>query len=134
MRIGINGSGHLARPDLDTIVDDVVGSEQLGFTSYWLAQTGLADAFGVLGIAGRTTSRIELGTAVVPTWTRHPQVMAAGALTAQAASGGRLVLGVGVSHQPAVEDRYGMTWERPIRHMSEYLSILESLLQTGTAS
>ena len=46
----------------------------------------------MLGIAGRTTSTIELGTAVVPTWTRHPEVMAAGALTAQAASGGRLVL------------------------------------------
>ncbi len=133
MRIGINGSGHLAHPDLDTIVGDVVGSEQLGFSSYWLAQTGLADAFGVLGIAGRETSRIELGTAVVPTWTRHPQVMAAGALTAQAASKGRIVLGIGLAHQPAVEDRFGMTWERPVKHMSEYLSILESLLTTGAA-
>ncbi|MGI9645684.1 MAG: TIGR03564 family F420-dependent LLM class oxidoreductase [Ilumatobacteraceae bacterium] len=133
MKIAINGSGHLAHPDLDRIVDDVVTSEQLGFTGYWLAQTGLADALGVLGIAGRETSRIELGTAVVPTWTRHPQVMAAGALTAQAASKGRVVLGIGLAHQPAVEDGYGMTWERPIKHMSEYLSILESLLATGSA-
>ncbi len=134
MKIGINGSGHLAHPDLDAIVDDIERTERNDLDAYWLAQTGLADALTILSIAGRTTQRIELGTAVVPTWTRHPQVMAAGALTAQAATNGRLVLGIGLSHQPAVEDRYGMTWERPIRHMSEYLSILESLLQTGSAS
>ena len=134
MKIGINGSGQLAHPNLDAIVDDVVRSEESGFASYWLAQTGLADSLAVLGIAGRSTSSIELGTAVVPTWTRHPQVMAAGALTAQAASDGRIVLGIGLSHQPAVEGHYGMTWERPIKHMSEYLSILESLLSTGSAS
>ena len=88
MRIGINGSGMLAQPSVDGIIGDVVASEEAGFSSYWLAQTGLADALQLLGLAGRVTSAVELGTAVVPTWTRHPEVMAAGALTAQAASGG----------------------------------------------
>jgi F420-dependent oxidoreductase-like protein len=134
MRIGINGSGRLVSPDIDEIVADVEASERDGFTSYWLAQTALADSLAMLAIAGRTTSEIELGTAVVPTWTRHPEVMAAGALTAQAASGGRLVLGIGLAHQVSVEDRWGMTWERPVKHMSEYLSILDSLLNTGAAS
>jgi F420-dependent oxidoreductase-like protein len=134
MRIGINGSGRLAKPDLDEIVADVEASERDGFTSYWLAQTALADSLAMLAIAGRTTSEIELGTAVVPTWTRHPEVMAAGALTAQAASGGRLVLGIGLAHQVSVEDRWGMIWERPVKHMSEYLAILGSLLETGAAS
>ncbi|MDX2381825.1 MAG: TIGR03564 family F420-dependent LLM class oxidoreductase [Acidimicrobiia bacterium] len=134
MRIGINGSGRLAQPNIDEIVGDVESSERDGFTSYWLAQTALADSLALLAIAGRTTSEIELGTAVVPTWTRHPEVMAAGALTAQAASAGRVVLGIGLAHQPSVEDRWGMTWERPVRHMSEYLSILDSLLNTGAAS
>ena len=134
MRIGINGSGQLARPDLDAIVADVEAMEEAGFSSYWLAQTSLADSLQVLGIAGRSTSTIELGTAVVPTWTRHPEVMAAGALTAQAASGGRITLGIGLAHQVSVEDRWGMTWERPVKHMSEYLSILDSLLSDGTAS
>ena len=133
MRIGINGSGLLARPDLDVIVADVRSSEAAGFSSYWLAQTGLVDALQVLGLAGRVTSSIRLGTAVVPTWTRHPEVTAAGALTAQAAAGGRIVLGIGVAHQPSVEDRWGMTWERPVKHLSEYLSILDSLLSTGAA-
>ena len=134
MRIGINGSGQLARPDLEAIVADVEASESAGFASYWLAQTSLADSLQLLGIAGRSTSRIGLGTAVVPTWTRHPEVMAAGALTAQAASGGRLVLGVGLAHQTSVEDRWGMSWERPVKHMSEYLAILDSLLNTGSAT
>jgi 5,10-methylenetetrahydromethanopterin reductase len=89
MKIGINGSGQLAHPNLDAIVTDVEQSEVAGFASYWLAQTALADSLAMLAIAGRTTSTIELGTAVVPTWTRHPEVMAAGALTAQAASNGR---------------------------------------------
>lgn len=134
MKIGINGSGQLAQPNLETIVADVEQSERDGFSSYWLAQTALADSLAMLGIAGRTTTDIELGTAVVPTWTRHPEVMAAGALTAHAASRGRLVLGVGLAHQPSVEGRWGMTWERPVKHMSEYLAILDSLLNTGAAS
>ena len=134
MKIGINGSGQLAHPNLDAIVTDIGQSEVAGFASYWLAQTALADSLAVLAIAGRATSNIELGTAVVPTWTRHPEVMAAGALTAQAASNGRLVLGIGLAHQPSVEGRWGMKWERPVKHMSEYLAILDSLLETGTAS
>jgi 5,10-methylenetetrahydromethanopterin reductase len=134
MKIGINGSSQLAHPNLDAIVADVEKSESDGYASYWLAQTALADSLAMLAIAGRTTSTIELGTAVVPTWTRHPEVMAAGALTAQAASGGRLVLGIGLAHQPTVEGRWGLKWERPVKHMSEYLAILDALLETGTAS
>ncbi len=134
MKIGINASGLLAAPDLDAMVADAVACEQAGFTSWWLAQTGLVDAMTALAVAGRETNEIELGTAVVPTWTRHPETLAAGAMTAQAAAPGRIVVGVGLSHQPAVEGQWGMTWERPVKHMSEYLAILDSLLETGTAS
>ena len=63
-----------------------------------------------------------------------PEITAAGALTVQAASGGRIVAGIGLAHQPSVEDRWGMTWERPIRHMSEYLAILDDLLDSGASS
>ncbi len=134
MKIGINGSSQLAQPNLDAIVADAQRCESAGFASYWLAQTALADSLAMLGIAGRETSEIELGTAVMPTWTRHPSVMAGDALTAQAATKGRLVLGLGLAHQPLVEGRWGMKWERPIKHMSEYLAILDSLLATGEAS
>ncbi len=132
MRIGINGSSLLVNPDLGTITTDIVSAEAEGFSSYWLAQTGMADALGVLGSAGPATNVIELGTAVVPTWTRHPMALAAAALTAQAQTHGRLVLGVGLSHQPAVEDRWHMTWEKPIRHILDYLEVLGGLLRGET--
>lgn len=133
MRVGINGSDKLVSSDLGAISADVVQAEADGFASYWLAQTSLLDAISALALAGSDTSRITLGTAVVPTWTRHPQATAAAALTAQAALDGRFVLGLGLSHQPAVEGHLHMTWEKPIRHMLDYLDVLQPLLAGGMA-
>lgn len=134
MRIGINGSDKLVRPDLDQIIADVEASETEGFSSYWLAQTALIDATAVLGLAGARTSTIDLGTAVVPTWERHPRALAAQALTAQAASGGRFTLGIGLSHRPVVEGMLRMEWKRPVRHMLDYLDVLQPLLTDGKVS
>lgn len=134
MKIGINGSGLLARPALGTLVDDIKKAESAGINSYWLAQTGLVDALTVFSVAGSETSSIELGTAVIPTWPRHPQALAAQALTTQAATGGRTILGIGLAHKPSVEDRWRMKWEKPIRHMLDYLGVLEELLATGKSS
>lgn len=134
MRIGINGSSLLTNPDIGRITADVATAETEGFSSYWLAQTGLVDALGVLAAAGPDTSSIEVGTAVVPTWTQHPMALAANALTTQQLVGGRLVLGIGLSHKPAVEDRLHMKWETPIRHMLDYLEILCPLLTEGMVS
>ena len=133
MRVGINGSDKLLTSELGAITADVQQAEANGFTSYWLAQTTLLDAISALALAGSGTSTITLGTAVVPTWTRHPQASAAAALTAQAALGGRFVLGLGLSHQPAVEGHLHMRWEKPIRHMLDYLDVLEPLLAGGMA-
>lgn len=132
MKIGINGSGLLARPELGALVADIEKAEAAGIGSYWLAQTGLVDALTVFTAAGPATSSIELGTAVIPTWPRHPQALAAQALTTQAATGGRTILGIGLAHKPSVEDRWRMTWEKPIRHMLDYLEVLEELLATGS--
>lgn len=134
MQIGINGSNNLARPDINVIVDDMVASEEAGFSTYWIAQVGHVDALTALALGGARTSKIELGTAVVPTWTRHPQIMASQALTAQAATDGRIILGIGLAHQPSVEDRWKLKWERPIRHMLDYLNIVEELMRTGKSS
>lgn len=128
MRIGINGSDKLAQPDLGVIAADVEQAEADGFTSYWLAQTGLLDAASALAFAGRGTDRITLGTAVVPTWNQHPLTIAGAALTAQAALGGRFVLGLGLSHEPAVVHMLHQRWEKPIRHMLDYLDVLQPLL------
>ena len=133
MRVGINGSDKLLAPDLRVIATDIEQAEADGFTAYWLAQTTLLDAISGLAIAASGTNTITVGTAVVPTWTRHPQVAAAGALTAQAATGGRFVLGLGLLHKPVVENYLHMTWERPIRHMLDYLDVLQPLLTDGAA-
>ena len=76
-----------------------------GFDSYWLPQHFGADMLTVIAMAGMQTHRIELGTAVVPTYPRHPVALAQQALTAQVAVGGRLTLGIGVSYRSTVEER-----------------------------
>lgn len=134
MRIGINGSDKLVRPDLEQIIVDVQATETEGFSSYWLAQTALVDATALLGLAGARSSSIELGTAVVPTWERHPHALAAQALTAQAACDGRFTLGIGLSHRPVVEGALRIEWDRPLRHMIEYLDVLQPLLTDGKVS
>jgi F420-dependent oxidoreductase-like protein len=104
-----------------------------GFSSAWLPQSSGFDALTVLAVAGASgrVPRIELGTSVVPTYPRHPVALAAQALTADAATGGRLVLGLGLSHKMAVEGSYGLSYERPARHMREYLAALLPLLESG---
>jgi F420-dependent oxidoreductase-like protein len=109
-----------------------VEAEADGFDSLWTAQVAGVDALTMLALAGDRTQSIELGTAVVPTYPRHPMALAQQALTTQAASGGRLLLGIGLSHKPNVEGRWGLSFHAPARHMEEYLTILNSLMQTGS--
>ncbi len=137
MRIGLfPGSVPAQLKTIEAVIEQVVKTESDGFDSYWtphLSSRGF-DALTTLALAGRHTSRIELGTAVVPTYPRHPTAMAQQALTAQAASNGRLALGIGPSHQPIVEDSWGLSYERPARHTREYLSVLNQLVLGGSAS
>ena len=117
--------------DVHGQVQTVVEAEQDGFDGIWFGQIFGPDALAVIAMAGQKTSRIELGTSVVPTYPRHPVLMAQQALTAQAATGGRFSLGIGLSHKPVVEGMWGMSYERPAVHMREYLSVLRPLLQEG---
>lgn len=125
MQIGLFGLGGT----LDEIVEGAVAGEAAGFTSYAVANIFGHDAIGALTLAGARTSRIELLTAVVPTYPRHPAAIAQQALTASAASGGRFTLGVGLSHRVVIEGMYGMSFDRPARPMREYLSVLVPLLR-----
>ena len=127
MRVGINGSDKLLAPDLGAISADIVQTEADGFDSYWMAQTTLLDAISGLAIAASGSRTITVGTAVVPTWTRHPQAMAAAALTAQAATGGRFVLGIGLLHKPVVEDYFHMT-RRPLLPIPTCVSFVSALI------
>lgn len=87
------------------------------------------DALTLLALVGQQVPDIELATAVVPIYPRHPLALAAQALTVQAATGGRLVLGIGLSHKLVVEGVFGYPFDQPVRHMSEYLEVLLPLLR-----
>lgn len=111
------------------LVARAAAAERAGFASCWLPQVDTVDALTVLALAGQATRSIELGTAVVPTYPRHPTVLAAQALTAQDASGNRLALGVGLSHRFIIEGSLGLDYSRPIPHTRDYLTILAGLLR-----
>jgi 5,10-methylenetetrahydromethanopterin reductase len=127
MRIGVFFPSVEHGP-LDEMVQRLDGVAEQGFSSAWLPQSSSFDALSALGVLGREVDRIELGTSVVPTYPRHPVTLAAQALTVNAAIGGRLALGIGLSHKMAIEGRYGMSYERPAHHMAEYLEILLPLI------
>ncbi len=125
MRIGINGSSLLALGSpTSAIVDHAVAAEADGFSSYWVAQLAVPDALTVLAVVGGATASIELGTAVIPTWTRHPLMLGAQALTTNEICGGRLALGIGLAHKSSVEVSLKIPFATPARHMDEYLSVL----------
>jgi len=130
MRIGIM-AGATQGPEaaLEGLLDKAARAEAMGFAALWMANIFGLDAITTLAIAGRTTQRIELGTAVVPTYPRHPVAMAQQALTTQVACGGRFALGIGLSHRIVIEDMFGFSFEKPARHMREYLEALGPLLR-----
>src|SRR5216684_8055432 len=100
-----------------------------GFASAWMSNLFGLDALTALAVAGSRVPGIELGTAVVPTYPRHPAVLAQQALTTALAVGqDRLTLGIGLSHKLVIEDMYGHSFDKPARHMREYLSVLLPLL------
>ena len=133
MKIGIFG-GDTAGRTIDDVVADARSAEADGFASYALPQIFALDAMGVLAVVGREVPRISLATGVVPTYSRHPLTMAQQALTVQDASGGRFVLGIGLSHQLVIEGMFGLSFDKPVRHMREYLSVLMALIHDGKAS
>jgi F420-dependent oxidoreductase-like protein len=114
---------------LPAAVDAVVDAERRGFARAWFGQRLGWDPLTAIAAVGDRAPRIALGTAVVVTWSRHPLTLAAEALTAQAAVQGRLTLGIGPSHQPIVEGRFGHSWHRPGLHVEEQLDVLVPALR-----
>ena len=128
MRIGLV-SNQVGSGSLDDVVAEAKAAADDGFHTFWSSQIFGFDALTALAIVGREVPGIELGTAVVPTYPRHPMMLAQQALTVQAATGGRLALGIGLSHQIVVESMWGISFEKPVRHMREYLSVLMPMLE-----
>jgi len=130
MRIGLGVRAQLGGKGIDAVVDEMVRAEEAGFATAWLANIFSGDALTLIAVAGSRTRRIELGTAVVPTHSRHPFYMAQQALTTQAAVGGRLALGLGPSHRVVIENMLGLSFARPARHVEEYVRVVRSLVET----
>jgi len=134
MRIGILAADTHGEQALAKLADQLRRAADDGFASVWMSNIFGLDALTALAVAGSQVPGIELGTAVVPTYPRHPAVLAQQALTAALAVGpGRLSLGIGLSHKIVIEDMYGYSFDKPARHMREYLSVLLPLLD-GTAA
>src|SRR3984957_14390197 len=129
MRIGILAADAAGDQAIGELTDQLRRTADDGFASFWMSNIFGLDALTSLAVAGSQVPDIELGTAVVPTYPRHPAVLAQQALTTALAVGpGRLALGIGLSHQIVIEDMYGYSFDKPARHMREYLSVLLPLL------
>ncbi len=133
MRIGIFAGDVTGPKPLPRLIDEAVAAEAEGFASFWLPWISAHDPMIALAIAGQQTSRIELGTAVMRTYPRHPADMAPAAVTVAAATGGRFTLGIGPSHKPVIENTFGYSFAHPLRHTEEYLTVLTTLLAGKTA-
>jgi F420-dependent oxidoreductase-like protein len=116
------------------ITADVQRLADAGIASAALSQIFGYDALTVFAAVGQQVPDVELVTAVIPTYPRHPLMLAAQALTVQAVVGDRLTLGIGLSHKLVIEGVFGYSFDHPARHMDEYLHVLMPLLQGEGAS
>ncbi|GGP15825.1 TIGR03564 family F420-dependent LLM class oxidoreductase [Nonomuraea glycinis] len=123
MRFGLLLNEPTGQDPLAELGDAIAQAAEDGFDSAWSSHIFGVDALTALAVAGRGHA-IELGTAVVPVYPRHPAALAQQAMTANAALGGRLTLGIGLSHQVVIENMYGYSYDKPARHMTEYLNVL----------
>ena len=124
--IGLNADGP---SPVDTLVRNVTKLRDEGFRRIWMAQLPYdADLPIVLGIALREVHGIEIGSAVIPIQSQHPMQLAQRALTLSLISGGRFKLGIGMSHRLVTEGMWGVSWDRALGQMREYLDALQPLL------
>ncbi|HEY9555754.1 MAG TPA: LLM class flavin-dependent oxidoreductase, partial [Acidimicrobiales bacterium] len=131
MRIGLSGGAS----SVDKMVEQAQRAEDDGFTSLWYASAIAGDPLAAMGLAGRSTSKIELGTAVLQTYAAHPVLQANRAVAAADVMGrDGLTLGVGPSHQPSIEGMLGLSYARPGQHTEEYVQVLSALLRGETVS
>lgn len=133
MKIGTM-MGATGATTLDDLIDQAKKVEAAGLDNVWLANIFSFDAISTLAIIGREVPRIGLGTAVTPTYPRHPTAIAQQALTTAAATNNRFTLGIGLSHQIVIENMLGFSYDKPAKHMREYLEVLMPLARGETVN
>ena len=119
--------------DARDFIDQVQRAEAAGVPVAWTTIGGSANADPLTAFAAAmmTTSTIRLGTAIVPTWPRHPVIIAQQALTLEQLGPGRVRLGIGPSHEPTMVRNFGVRWEAPLTQLREYLTVIRALADTG---
>jgi F420-dependent oxidoreductase-like protein len=126
LRLGLN-TGYWAGGPPPGAAESVKEAEKLGFDSIWTAEAYGSDALMPLAWWGASTERIKLGTAIVQISARTPAATAMAAMTLDHLSGGRLILGLGVSGPQVVEGWYGQPFAKPLARMREYIGILRTV-------
>ncbi len=125
--VGLNTGGP---SPVDSLVHNLAELRDEGFRRVWMAQLPYdADLPIALGVALREVDGIELGSAVIPIQVQHPMQLAQRALTLSLISGGRFSLGIGMSHRMVTEGMWGISYDKPVRQMREYLDGLQPLLE-----
>ena len=130
MQIGVFGFD----PTVEGFENSLREAAEQGFPSYWIPQIFGMDALTAIAVAASKVPEIRVGTAVIPTYPRHPMMLAQQALTTQSVIDGRLELGIGLSHKPVVEGMWGIDFDKPVGHLRDYLSVLMPLLHDRRVS
>ncbi len=126
LRLGLN-TGYWAGGPPPGAAESVVEAERLGFDSVWTAEAYGSDALMPLAWWGAATEQIKLGTAIVQISARTPAATAMAAMTLDHLSGGRVILGLGVSGPQVVEGWYGQPFAKPLARMREYIGVLRDI-------
>ncbi|HJP35663.1 MAG: TIGR03564 family F420-dependent LLM class oxidoreductase [Gammaproteobacteria bacterium] len=127
MRIGLMAEPFAA--SLEDIKKEVTLAQDSGAHTYWLAQLWRYDALTLIPTLAAMAPDVEFASGVVASYLRHPMTLASQALTTSLLTKGKFTLGVGLMHKPVIESMFEMSFERPARHMREYLDILLPLLE-----
>lgn len=126
--VGVN----VRATDVPKLIDGIVAAERAGIQCAWMTCGRVApDPLAIFAAAALRTTRILFGTAVIPTFPRHPLALVQSAIAVDALAPGRLRLGVGPSHKAPMESMWGIPFERPQEHLREYLTILRAALNGG---
>jgi F420-dependent oxidoreductase-like protein len=126
-RIGIA----IHQPTAATILRTIVEAETAGVSNVWLTTGAGPDALTVFAAAASTTQSVTMGSAIVPTFPRHPLVVAQQTADIAQLAPNRFVLGLGPSHAAVMEGRYGIAYRQPLSHLREFVTVVKALL-SGT--
>ena len=118
------------RTSAPTAIKQIVAAEEAGIRQIWMNQAYL-DNLTIFAAAATKTSEVRLGTAVVPTYPRHPLALAQQVLALNDIAPGRLRLGIGPSHNSIIEGIFGLPQRKPLVHLREYVEVLRGVLWEG---